>query len=270
MNLEHELGTELFIRQTRTVELTPAGEQFHVYALRMLHTYEEMLRGMESFSSFQTLPVSIASIPVIQSYALSNVILELRRRYPDILFSLEEKSESTDVIHMLHSGKCDLAIMRTDFLEQEKYNLYPIVKDRLVAVVSDTHPLARETTISLRQLRNDQFVVPPERTDLRTISQNACIACGFRPNPAFISSGNISLTLDLIEEAGITYLAFEKVIRYHTRERTRCKIMPLEESIESYTAFVSLKARSTTKAQAKVEQFLAQATAEQSLLDAEW
>lgn len=269
MNLEHELGTELFIRQKRTVELTPAGEQFQVYAQRMLNTYEEMLRGMESFSAFQTLPVSIASIPVFQSYALATIIFSLKQRYPDILFSLEEKAESTEVRHLLHSGRCDFAIMRTDFLEQETYNIYPIVRDRLVAVVPDTHPLADSTQISLRQLRDDQFIMPPEKTDLRIISQNACIAHGFRPKPAYISSGNINLVLDLIEVSGTTYLAFEKVIRHHAKDRTKCRIIPLEECIESDTAFVSLKARGVTKAQAKVERFLEEVYRPAPRLDAE-
>lgn len=258
MSLEHELNTELFERHKRTVKLTPAGEQFQLYATRMVHTYEEMLRGMESFSTFQTLPVSIASIPVIQPYALANIFFELKRQNPDILFSLEEKTESTEVRHLLHSGKCDFAIMRTDFLEDDKYNIFPIVKDRLVAVVSNSHSLAAEPQISLQQLRNDQFVIPPEKSDLRTITQNACISHGFRPTPAYILSGNISLALDLIEGGNLTYLAFEKVVQHHLQTRKNCKIIPLEETIESYTAFVSLKNRSITRAQAKVEQYLLQ------------
>ena len=260
MNLEHELNTELFVRHKRTVNLTPAGEQFQLYAARMINTYEEMLRGMESFSTFQTLPVSIASIPVIQPYALADVFFELKRRNPDILFSLEEKSESTEVRHLLHSGKCDFAIMRTDFLEDDKYQIFPIVEDRLVAVVSNDHPLAQESQISLRQLKDDQFILPPEKSDLRTITQNSCISHGFRPTPAYIFSGNVGLALDLIEGANLTYLAFEKVVQYHLQNQTSCKIIPLEEKIESYTAFVSLKNRSITRAQAKVEQFLSQST----------
>ena len=256
MSLEHELNTELFERHKRTVKLTPAGEQFQLYATRMINTYEEMLRGMESFSAFQTLPVSIVSIPVVQPYSLSNIFFDLRQQNPDILFSLDEQSESAEVRHLLHSGKCDFAIMRTDFLEAEKYNIFPIIKDRLVAVVSKEHPFANQERVSLRQLQNDQFILPTENSDLRTITQNACIANGFRPTPAYIITGNIGVVLDLLEGGNLTYLAFEKVVQYHLLNRTNCKIIPLEEQIESHTAFVSLKNRSITRAQAKVEQYL--------------
>lgn len=199
ISLEHELNAELFVRHNRTVKLTPAGEQFLLYAARMVNTYDEMLRGMESFSAFQTLPVSIASIPVIQPYSLAKLFFELKRQHSDILFSVEEKAESTEVRHLLHSGKCDFAIMRTDFLEDDKYHIFPIVKDRLVAVVSASHPLALQEQVSLRQLRNDQFVLPPEKSDLRIITQNACISRGFCPIPAYIISGNVGLALDLID-----------------------------------------------------------------------
>lgn len=256
MNLENELGTELFVRKKRTIELTSAGEQFQEYAQRMLSTYEDMIRGMASYSVFQTLPVSVTCIPVIQSYQIGRIIFDLKREYPDIIFNVAEKAESFDVLHALHKGECDFAVMRTDFLQKDKFNMYPIVKDRLVAVLPDIHPLYNREKISIAELKNDQFVMSPERSDLRIITQNACIAKGFRPQLAFVTSGNIEWTLDFVEESHVTYLAFEKVISYYTQDRERCRIVPLEEVIESDTAFVSLKSRAVTKAHARVEKYL--------------
>lgn len=257
MNLENELGTQLFVRKKRNIELTSAGEQFLEYAFRMLSIYEEMLRGMESYSAFQTLPVSIASIPVLQSYSLSTIIFELKRRYPDIIFNISERAESTEVMHLLHKGECDFAILRTDFLEKDKYNIYPIVKDRLAAILPKAHPLAHRESISIRELKDCQFTMSPDRTDLRTISYNACIANGFRPELAYITSGNVELTLDIVECQGVAYLAFEKVISYYIKNRCGCRLVPLDEVIESYTAFVSIKSRGTTRAGEKVARFLA-------------
>lgn len=256
MNLENELGTELFVRKKRNTELTPAGEQFQEYAFRMLSTYEEMLRGMESYSAFQTLPVSIAAIPVLQSYSLVDLVFELKKQYPDIIFSVSERAESTEVLHMLHKGECEFAILRTDFLERDKYDVYPIVKDRLAVILPYGHPLFERECISVKELKDSQFVMPPEKTDLRTIAQNACITQGFRPELAYITSGNIEMTLDVVERQGVVYLAFENVISYYLQNRKKCKLVKLEEVLESDTAFVSLKARSATRAHMKVAHFL--------------
>lgn len=258
MNLENELGMELFVRKKRNIELTSAGEQFLEYADRMLSVYDDMLRGMESYSAFQTLPVSITSIPVIQPYQIGKIIFDLKRQYPDIIFNVSEKVESYEVLHALHKGECDFAIMRTDFLEKDTFNIYPIVKDRLAAILSEKHPLFNREKISLAELKNDEFVMAPERSDLRRISQNACIARGFRPQLAFIASGNIEWTLDFVEDQGVVYLAFENVIRYYMKNRKRCRIVPLEEEIESDTAFVTIKARAVTKAHTKVLRYIEQ------------
>lgn len=60
MSLENELGVKLFERKKRNIILTPAGTQFLEYAYRMLNTYDEMIIGMETYSTFRTLPVRIA------------------------------------------------------------------------------------------------------------------------------------------------------------------------------------------------------------------
>lgn len=256
MNLENELGVELFVRKKRTIELTPAGERFQEYAFQMLSIYREMLRGMESYSSFQTLPVNIVSIPVLKSYALDELIFRLKNQYPDIIFSIFERAESTEVRQLLHRGECDFAVLRTDFLEKDKYDVYPIMEDRLVAVLPVDSPLTDRKKISLSELREEQFVMPPEGTDLYTISKNACISKGFSPEIAYITSGNIELNLDIVEKQKIVYLAFEKVLSYYMKERDKCRIIELEEEISSYVAFVSLRAKTSTRARAKVAQFL--------------
>lgn len=256
MNLENELGIELFVRKKRNIVLTSAGEEFLEYALRMLSTYEEMLRGMESYSEFQTLPVSIASIPVMQPYALVDIIFEMKDCYSDIMFSISERAESTEVLHLLHKGECDFAVLRTDFLNRAKYDIYPVVKDRLVAVIPHNHSLYNRDVIQLSELKNSKFVMSPDRTDLRMISQNACIAHGFYPEIVYITSGNINITLDVITRQGVVYLAFEKVIQHVIKEGMPCKFVPLEEQIESNAAFVALRERSTTKACKKVAKFL--------------
>ena len=78
MNLEDEMGTQLFLRNKRSIALTPAGEQFVEYAHKMLSVYDEMINGMESFSTFQTFPVSVYSIPVILPYSLEKVIFKIK------------------------------------------------------------------------------------------------------------------------------------------------------------------------------------------------
>ena len=256
MNLESELGTKLFFRRQRHIELTEAGEQFRMYALQILQDYNEMLRGMESYSESQTLPVSICSIPVWQQYNLGKIIFELQKKYPDIILSIEEKSESSEVKQLLHRGNCDFAVLRTDYLQKELYDIYEIIRDELVVIVSKDHPLANQGEVSLSEFSDCRFVVPPEESDLRKISQNACIKSGFKPEIGLITSGNVNLNLDVVEQQNLVYLTFERVIRYYMLNRRNCRLLHLREKICSVTAFVSLKSKLATKAHEKVSEYL--------------
>lgn len=254
MNLEDEVGSQLFLRSKRSIVLTPAGEQFVEYAHKMLSVYDEMINGMESFSTFQTFPVSVFSIPVILPYSLEKVIFRINKEYPDLVFSIHEMAESSYVLQALRREECDFAVMRSDFLDHNIYDIYPVVEDRLAAVLPKKHPLATKDKISLRELKNEQFVMPPRNTDLRTISETACIRAGFLPNIKYITSGNVDLTLRIVENQDMVYLAFEEVVNYYDMDG--CCLVPVEEEIVSTTAFVSVKKKEQTKAQKRIACFL--------------
>lgn len=254
MNLEDELGVELFLRKNRNIVLTPAGEQCLEYAYKILNIYDEMIQGIESYTAFKTLPVSVSAIPVLLPYEIENVIFRINKTHPDLVFRINELPESSYVLTSLRRRECDFAVMRTDFLDKDLYEIYPIVTDRLIAILPDTHPLSDREQISLYELKNDRLIMPPKDTDLREIAETACIQAGFRPNIGCITSGNVELTLKIISRQKMIYLAFEKVISYYSM--SGCKMMPLKEKIISSTAFVSLKTKALTRSQNKVKKFL--------------
>lgn len=256
MNLEDELGVELFFRKKRNIVLTAAGEHFLEYAYRMMSGYEEMKSGMESFIVSQTLPINVSSIPILSPYYMEDEIIKINNKFPDVVFSITEFPESSYVLQSLRRGESDFAIMRTDFLDPSIYEMYPIIKDRLVVILPSDHPLAGEDEISIADLRNEVMVMPPKDTDLRVISENACIHAGFRPNIKCITSGNVALTLQFVKKQKMVYFAFDKVISYYMVQG--CVKKPLKEKIESWTAFVSMKSKSYTRTQQKIERFLSE------------
>lgn len=264
MSLENELGIKLFERKKRNIVLTPAGTQFLEYAYRMLNTYDEMITGMETFATYQTLPVRIASIPVMLSYSLENIIFQIKQEMPELIFSISELPESTYVLTSLRREECDFAILRTNFLNPDIYKIYPVVEDHLCVVLPSYHPLADQKAISVKALENEIFIMPPKATDLHLITEKACIYAGFRPNIGYITSGNIDLTLKIVEEQNMVYMAFGNVINYYQKEG--CCIVPLKEPINSWTAFVTLRKKTFPKPIQKIIKFLEKEYPEHTIL----
>ncbi len=80
------------------------------------------------------------------------------------------------VLADLKKLKSDFAIMRTDFLSPDVFNITPLVTDRLVALVAERHPLAGRRRVSLTELKNERFILPPQSV---YICVNACLKASF-------------------------------------------------------------------------------------------
>lgn len=91
--IEAELGVNLFIRKTRALELTPAGEQLLSYCTEILDMMEAAEDKMLSFSLGASAPrLSIGLQPDAAAelnLAIGDAIKKLRTRYPELAMSVK-------------------------------------------------------------------------------------------------------------------------------------------------------------------------------------
>ena len=72
--LEHEIGAPLFNRNTRNVTLTPAGKEFAVHARFIMDYFNQVLQSMTKFSPKQKKTITLASVPVMRIYQITEMI----------------------------------------------------------------------------------------------------------------------------------------------------------------------------------------------------
>lgn len=101
--LETELDCMLFIRQTRAIILSPAGEQLY----ESIHSgFNIMADGVERLKSGTQVTVTISTTPAFASHWLVPRITEFQANYPDINLCIHTSKQLVD----LKSGTIDLAI----------------------------------------------------------------------------------------------------------------------------------------------------------------
>lgn len=106
LRLEQKLGSTLFLRSTRHIRLTEAGEQYLSYcktALQAMYTAEETLLDM------RTIPAGKIRISLPNDYAFLRVfplIPEFRRRYPQIELDFRLRFDIT----RQHDTDCDVIL----------------------------------------------------------------------------------------------------------------------------------------------------------------
>ena len=225
MALENELGVKLFYRNRKSISLTPAGERLQKHAYAILGSYKSMMDDMACYSQ-DDIVISIFSIPVFVQYQIPEIMSAFRALHPQVKFSVVE-SESSLVLQGLRRLECDFAVLRTDFLDEEQYNIIPINVDRLVAVVPENHPLAKEKSISVKRLKGEKLLLPTGKASLFDICMAVCKKAGFTPNVPYTVSGKTEISLKFVKNDGVIVLAMEQVITYF--DMPGCVVVPLEE-----------------------------------------
>lgn len=252
MALENEMGVKLFYRNRKSISLTPAGERLQKHAYAILGSYKSMMDDMACYSQ-DDIVISIFSIPVFVQYQIPEIMSAFRALHPQVKFNVVE-SESSLVLQGLRRLKCDFAILRTDFLDEEQYNITPINVDRLVAVVPENHPLAKEKSISVKRLKGEKLLLPTGKASLFDICMAVCKKAGFTPNVPYTVSGKPEISLKFVKNDGVIVLAMEQVMTYF--DMPGCVVVPLEEEYLSTTGLVQLKSRETSSITRKFMSFV--------------
>jgi LysR family hydrogen peroxide-inducible transcriptional activator len=193
--LEEELGTRLFDRLARSVRLTDAGRAFLPHARTILHETELARSEVEGRRRDARGTVAVGVIPTIAPYYLPQRVTEFSRKFPDATLRIVE--ETTPVLlEGLRSLSIDVAILSLPVPHRE-LETTPLLTERLYAALPPDHPRANSSGISLRDLREERFVMLRDSHCFREISLAACRRAHLDPRIAF-ESNQISSLLGMV------------------------------------------------------------------------
>ena len=143
--LERELGTPLFFRDGRRVELTPAGEVLRTECERLFAAEGNILRKVRS-AALRKRAFLLGGTATAGSFLLPGLLTGYRRRYPDRV--LYFKPGTHDALRdMLFAGELDLAMTECAAASGELLS-EPYCRDRLIPVLAPGY--LQKTTFSLR------------------------------------------------------------------------------------------------------------------------
>lgn len=106
---EDVLGTRLFDRDTRHVELTPSGRELLPIARRILQEFDSAFSELSQFMDGRRGHVTIASLPSIGVAVLPRAVASFRRDLPDVGFTLEE-APAEPLLKLVEQGHADFGI----------------------------------------------------------------------------------------------------------------------------------------------------------------
>jgi LysR family transcriptional regulator, transcription activator of glutamate synthase operon len=241
--LEKELGVPVFDRSKRKVFLTEAGEAFLGHARKLNATYKAMVFELDGYKS-NVDSFSIAAIPVLTQYGITTSISQFKDLHPNIRFSLEE-IDGLNILPALEEHRFDLAFTRHNNLNHDQHASLDICMDKLLVVVSKSHRHAKRSSISLKELSNDNFIVFDKVTDLHKLIMDECGKAGFEPTVFYSSHRKVSVFGLVGTNIGLALMP-AKIYEYHQHQDVLA--IPLEEHIECNIVLAWLKNRKLPKA----------------------
>lgn len=224
--LEEEIGAVLFDRTRRSIRLTEAGRVFLEDAQRVLALAASAAATARRVEKGE---IGQLRIGFIKSTAFSpifpRIINTYRTRFPDVKLIMQEMSTMRQVAAFADYS-LDIGFIRP--LETESpvpLSLTVLQHHRLSVLFPENHRLAACTSISIGDLKDEEFVMFPrdEGTTLNPQIYRLCADAGFIPKIAMeareavtiiglVAAGcGIAILPDLFSSAGIKGVQFRLI-----------------------------------------------------------
>lgn len=155
--LEEALGVLLFERNTRGVRLTEAGRRFVAEVEQALQILDRAVKMAGILARGEEGELRIGVHALISGGFLDRLLELFHQRNPGVSLHITEGT-ARDTQVMVREAGLDLAFMAGECRAPDLHSGV-IWRDALMAVFSDTHPLAAKTHVEWSDLSGETFIV---------------------------------------------------------------------------------------------------------------
>jgi DNA-binding transcriptional LysR family regulator len=160
--LEQELGTPLFRRLTRGVELTEPGTLLLDEARQILDHVERTKANVQNRARGETGHIRVGFVGTIYFHPrVPELIQTHRERYPGVRLSPVQGNTSDLMVKAVQAGSVDVAFVRLPLEHNEAVTIHPLVDETMRIVLPSGHPQARMRSVSLASLAQEKFILFP-------------------------------------------------------------------------------------------------------------
>ena len=192
--LEHDLQTRLFARNSRGVTLTAEGQMLYEYvrsAMGLLETGEEKLSQTRELQMGKLI---IGASDTVTSQFLLPYLDSFHKQHPAIHIQIVS-GRSHKVLGLLRSGKVDIAFASTPS-DTSSLDIYPCFDTHSIFVAGAEYPCDFDHIYSLDEIAAFPLILLERKASSRLYLERYFLQNGLRLNPE-IELGARSLLVDL-------------------------------------------------------------------------
>jgi LysR family hydrogen peroxide-inducible transcriptional activator len=243
LKLEDELGARLFDRLGRSVRLTDVGKTFLPRARAVLRELEAARGDVVERKDSVGGSICVGVIPTIAPYFLPAQLTFLSRRFPQARVTVVE--EITPVLlERLRASVVDVAILALPIRGHE-FETFPLLTENLFAALPKQHKYAKRSSLSLKDLGVEPFLLLRDGHCFRDTAVAACDRARLHPQIVF-ESGQFSSILSMVG-AG---MGVSIIPQMAVEKKSGCRFVRIADAEASRTVgAIVLRGRSLTRLQ---------------------
>jgi DNA-binding transcriptional LysR family regulator len=186
--LEKELGVQLFLRESRRIQLSPAGRVFLTDAQAILASAEQAILRVQRFELGEEGNLRLGFTSSASLHQMTpDLVRSFRETYPLIKLDIEEGA-AHDLMHALEQEKIDIAFSRSSVKPYPGISSFELLKEDMVIAIPMNHPLSKTPNgvLSLKDLRDENFIFYQQvnGSGIKESLINECAKEGFEPKSA--------------------------------------------------------------------------------------
>ena len=154
--LEAELGSALFVRGRRGMQLTDAGRAFLPYAQRAMLALDEGASLVAELGRGGMGELVLGAAPAVSTYVLPGLLVRFTQRHPRIRLVVRT-GHSEEILEMALRREIDLGLVRE--LRHPDIESRPLYEDVLVLVAQAGHPFAARGHIGIDEVASARLIL---------------------------------------------------------------------------------------------------------------
>ena len=258
-HIETDLHVKLFNRGKRSLDLTPAGEDFLQFAEQTLSAYHDIKRHLSRYQENGSIQIgSIENIGKIGltgplgSYMLKHPHIDIQIAISDTKSLMEAMMQNLyDIafvahIYISHGDKKDNNLAPYDL---DKFDFYTIVEDEYHVIVPVSNPLARRKSLTWQTLAQEKFAILDPAYSSNMILRDAFRAFNIENNIIY-EAKNVDTLLGLVDSGFALSMLSKRIVA----DNSKFRAIKLDTPIHRDTVIVVPKAK---KSSVLLKEFLA-------------
>lgn len=155
--IELNLNIKLFERNGTKIKLTKAGEILVKYTEEIFLVYQKMEFEIGQLQEKQKGHLRLGASTTIAQYVLPPILAEFRKRFPEIQLDLVIHN-SEKIEDLLTNNKIDVGLIEAQ-IKNRTFHYFPFMKDEIVLVARQNHPLSTKNHLKTDDLLQIPFVL---------------------------------------------------------------------------------------------------------------